>query len=136
MSTTDKQFSLTKQERIYSKNRIDSLFENGKSFISYPLRVIFVLRESEENKPEISILISVPKKKLKASPKRNRIKRLIREAFRLNKSGFNEITGLQDKGIDLAFIYLKDAELSTFDEIEKAILKTAKLLKERIDISL
>jgi ribonuclease P protein component, eubacterial len=74
-----------KEERISSKREIGFLFENGTSFVSYPLRILFCKREIQGD-ARFSVLISVSKRKFKRAVDRNRIKRLIREAYRLNKS--------------------------------------------------
>ena len=76
-------------------------------------------------------MASVPKKKLKRAVKRNRIKRLIREAYRINKPIYTELCQRHNIGLDIVFIYLKD-ELCNFGEIEKAILKTAQNLDAKL----
>lgn len=78
-----------------------------------------------------NMLVSVSKKKFKRAVKRNRIKRQLRESYRLHKHEL--ITPLQEanKSLLVAFIYL-DKEEHTFKEMEKAINKTVRLLKERL----
>lgn len=119
-------YTLKKEERLSSKKRIDNLFVNGKSFIAYPLRVVYNTR-LDNCVPPVSIFISVPKRKIKVVPKRNRVKRLIREAYRLNKYRFNELTETK-RGLDIGFLYLHNEPLP-YAEIEKALLKVADKLK-------
>jgi len=123
--------TLSKDERIYGTKRIDELFKAGESFISYPLRIVYMKRENNEY-PPVSIMASVPKKKLKRAVKRNRIKRLVREAFRLNKNLFSDVCSRFNTGLDIVFIYLKD-DLSDYTDIEKAILKTAASLEQKLE---
>lgn len=118
--------TLKKEERLSSKKRIDNLFANGKSFISYPLRVVYIPRLENCVSP-VSMFISVPKRKIKVVPKRNRVKRLIREAYRLNNFKFNELTEA-NRGLDIGFLYLHNEPLP-YAEIEKALLKVADKLK-------
>lgn len=122
-------YTLKKEERLSSKKRIDKLFANGKSFICYPLRVVYIPR-LENCVPPISMFISVPKRKIKVVPKRNRVKRLIREAYRLNKYKFNELTEA-NRGFDIAFLYLHNEPLP-YADIEKSLLKIVDKLKPGI----
>lgn len=95
--------TFSKSERLYKRSLIEELFSNeNRSFVSYPLRVIFM--PMEEADAPTAILISVSKRKFKLAVRRNRVKRQIREAYRLNKSLLNT-----DKHWLIAFIYLSDA---------------------------
>lgn len=124
--------TFSKKERLYLNKDIEILFTHGKSFIAYPLRIVYTMREKEtDGNPSTSILISVSKKKFKRAVKRNRVKRLIREAYRLNKTLFNDIAIANNITLHIAFLYLKN-ELPDFPEIEKAILKTEAILSEKI----
>lgn len=124
--------TLGKKERIKGDKRINSLFTQGESFISYPLRIVYCKRELSEDNPPVAMMVSVSKKKFKRAVKRNRIKRLVREAFRLNKKGFTGICHQYNTGIDIAFLYLKN-ELCDYGEIEKAMLKTITTLQNRMN---
>ena len=103
MEAAERKF-FPKSARLSLKSEIDSLFNNGQSFISYPLRIIY-LSDSGESSPElgISVLIGVPKKRIKHAVKRNRIKRLIRESFRLNKDALANSHEQNHKRLRIAF---------------------------------
>ena len=132
MTNTSNRYRFSKDERLCLQTRIDLLFTKGESFIAYPLRVVYTLHNIEEKcDSPISILVSVSKRKFKRAVKRNRVKRLIREKYRLNKSLFQELALASNRSIDIAFLYLKD-ELPDHREIEKAILKTSSVLREKI----
>lgn len=132
MSEKKNQYTLSKEERLCAEKRIEALFTGGSSFIAYPLRVVYITHECDvaNELPTISILTSVSKKRFKRAVKRNRVKRLIREAYRLNKKGYIEFATQSAKSLDIAFLYLK-SELPTYAEIEKAILKTINILNEK-----
>ncbi|MFR9166586.1 MAG: ribonuclease P protein component [Dysgonomonas sp.] len=119
-----------KEEKLCGKISIDKLFLSGKSFICYPLRIVFLEREREKDN-DASVLVSVSKKKFKRAVKRNRMKRLIREAYRLNKTGFVNICSQHNTGLDIAFLYLKD-ELTNYQEIEESMLKAITVLNEKL----
>lgn len=126
-------YTFSKDEKLCYQKSIDRLFAQGKSYISYPLRIVyFVEEETEADKQFAQVLISVPKRKFKRANKRNRIKRLVREAYRLNKQEYIRL--LQEKGLrlDIAFLYLKD-ELPSYTEIEKSILKAVSTLKDKLE---
>jgi len=121
-----------KEERLCSLKSIDRLFSSGASFISYPLRIVFFAEnEPDESKRVSKILVSVSKRKFKQAVKRNRVKRMIKEAYRLNKYRYSEIPLQHESQIEIAFLYLKD-ELPDYAEIEKAIVKAATILSEKL----
>lgn len=125
--------TFSKNEKLCSTKTIDALFSSGSSFIAYPLRVVFSLAEEpDENNRLASVLVSVPKRKFKRAVKRNRIKRLIREAYRLNKSNILDLLQQKTKRIDIAFLYLND-ELPQYEDIEKAMRKAFTILNDKID---
>lgn len=126
-------YTFSKEERLCYQKSIDRLFAKGKSFIAYPLRIVyFVEEESDAEKQFAQLLISVPKRKFKRANKRIRVKRLVREAYRLNKQEYISLLREKSLRLEIAFLYLKD-ELPTYEEIEKSILKTASSLKEKIE---
>ena len=100
----DNGFGLKKEERLCSKKAIDALFAGtgSKSLSAYPIRAIF--RHTEE--AGIRILVSVSKRRFRHAVDRNRVKRQLREAYRLNKHLLHSTDN--DKGMDIAFIWLTD----------------------------
>lgn len=113
--------TLCKEERLCSKKAIEQLFSGGaKSLSAFPVRAVFMLTERTEDNAPVSILVSVSKKKFKRAVKRNRIKRLIREAYRKNKHGLIRLMEEKGQRLVIAFIYL-DNELHTAENIENKI---------------
>lgn len=129
---TDCKKTFPKQEKLCGTKAIENIFTNGNSFVAYPLRVVYLFSD-EDNKENqyASVMISVAKKKFKRAVKRNRVKRLIREAYRLNKLSFIDMLQAHNKRLDIAFLYLK-TELPTYSEVEKAMQKTHLLLSDKI----
>lgn len=118
--TTDntKIYALPKAERLTGETTIGRLFAQGQSFVKYPLRVVYAI-EAAEGEGSARMLISVPKKRFKRAVKRNRVKRLVREAFRLNKSLLAE--SIADANIKIAFIFL-DKQLPTQEQVTRAVV--------------
>ncbi|SFC15933.1 ribonuclease P protein component [Parapedobacter composti] len=74
-----------KEERLCSKRLIERLFHHGSSFFIYPYRVTF-LRVDGLN-PKVQVLLSAAKRRFPHAVQRNRLKRRMREAYRLQKNG-------------------------------------------------
>jgi len=74
-----------KIERLTSKRVIDELFSAGAEVKKYPF-VIKYISQKNETKEKVKIVISVPKRKAKLATDRNRLRRQIKEAYRLNKN--------------------------------------------------
>jgi len=129
----NRKFTFGKVERLNSKIQIAELFAKGDSFFKYPFKVI-VHHKPETAKPLVSILISVPKRSFKKAVDRNRIKRLIREAYRLNKHIVYEHLGQNAISVNLAFIYTAKSILS-FQEIERKIILILQTIKKHDAVS-
>lgn len=122
-------YTLCKSERLRGKLEFEKLMSSGKSFIVYPLRVIWRLESRDADNPPVRVAVSVSKRRFKRAVKRNRVKRLVREAYRLHKYDFHAFVPAGQM-LDLLFIYVHD-ELPDYARIEKAIVhairKTEKL---------
>jgi ribonuclease P protein component len=120
-------FLFPKSERLNSKIKIDRLFTDGKAFLVYPLRTVYFI--SSENPSGVEVLISVPKKKFKKAVHRNRIKRLIREAYRLNKNELCNVVISGNLQMQVAFVYVADKELN-FHELNDKMKQILDQLKK------
>lgn len=125
MPIKKERLSFTKDERLCSKNVIDDIFEKGKKLKSFPFIVTYLPIPSTECDwdAQVKIVTSVPKRRVKLASKRNRVKRQIKEAYRLNKSPF--YSDLEDKNINLALflIYIgKEKENYSFIETKMKLL--------------
>ncbi len=96
-----------KQERLCGEIRTEKLFASGKGFIVYPLRIVYLVTDKEENAP-VRVLFSVPKKKIRLAVNRNRIKRLLRENYRINKHVLFAEMEKKDASLHLGIVYLSN----------------------------
>ena len=126
-------FTFKKNERLCSRTTIQELFTKGKSFVKYPFRISYMPIESDEQLPPVQLLISVSKKRFKRANKRNRVKRLVREAYRLNKIELHSQLKELNQQVAVAFIYLPD-ELLDYNSVEKGVRKALKKLSADIGI--
>ena len=109
-----------KEERLYRKKIIKKLFEEGKKFHVYPFKIIWLDIESDSKFPA-QILISVSKRNFKKAVDRNKIKRQIREVYRINKSLFYEFMDKNKKHCVFAIIYSAE-DFTPFKELEQKII--------------
>lgn len=114
-----------KQERLKSQKQIDELFATGMVYFEYPFRALFL--ETYNTEDLVQVLITVSKKKYKNASARNRIKRLMREAYRLEKSYLYENRSIQGY---LALIYIGGKEHDI-----KFLRKSMHRLLQKIDNS-
>ena len=116
--------TLPKSERLASKRIIKELFDKGSSLYLYPFRLLYLTGETPVSLPEV--LFTVPKRHFKKAVIRNRLKRRIREAYRLHKAS---LFHHPDKK-NLAFVgilYIAKEEMA-FDIIEKKLILALKRL--------
>jgi ribonuclease P protein component len=129
MAVGESSFQLPKQERLTGMTLIEKLFNGGNSraLTAFPLRMVYMAVERDGNQPAARILVSVPKRYFKRAVKRNRVKRQVREAFRLNKHLLHIADSRQ---LLLAFIWM-DNRLHDTDEVERKVKNLLIRLDER-----
>ena len=117
---------LPKYERICKENDIQALFDKGAGVSVYPYRVIFLFRKDESRPVTVRVLVSVSKKRFHHAFKRNRVKRLMREAWRKNKARLYEICQRDNISVDVALVYTATV-IHSYEEMMK---KTRKAVQE------
>lgn len=128
----DNRLTFPKKERLSLKRHTDILFAKGLSFVAYPLRVIYLpVKKEETDVPAVSVLVSVPKKKIRHAVGRNFIKRRIRESYRLRKQDLIQLFSEKEETLLVAFLYLSK-EKSSYEIIDKAMEKVVRTLTEKI----
>ncbi len=90
---TQQRFTFKPAEKLKSLKLIGQIFKEGKSFSHFPFRVVYLF--SEKDKSFLRAAFSVSSRNFKKAVDRNRIKRLMREAYRLQKNSFQ--TKLEEK---------------------------------------
>ena len=120
-----------KQERIVSQKLIEELFGGGQShtLAAFPLRAVYMQQERQDRSDPVKVLISVPKKRLHHAVDRNRAKRQVREAYRLQKQVLIEKIP-EGKAIDIAFIWLSDRPCPTAEISHKVCSRLERIAKK------
>ena len=119
---------LPKHERICKENDIKVLFDQGAGVSVYPYRVIYLFRRDERCLVTVRLLVSVSKKRFHHAFKRNRVKRLMREAWRKNKAPLYEICEKDNISVDVALVYTA----TVIHSYEEMMSKTQKAVNEII----
>jgi len=124
-------FTFKKEERLWKKKQIGELFIEGSSFYISPLKIYWRLVSTESEFPA-QTLITVSKRSFPRAVDRNRIKRLLREAYRLQKPKLYEYLNRNNAQCIIAFIYTSGGIIS-FQSAEKKIIDVIDRLKKEID---
>lgn len=120
-------FTFGKQEKLKSRKLIEQVFAEGKSIAVPPLRVVYILSPGMD--VPVKAGVSVSTRNFKKAVHRNRVKRILREAYRLNKNCLAEHIAASGKHIALFIIY-NDRTLPVFADInQKMQLLLNKLIK-------
>lgn len=112
-------------EKLKHNKQIETLFSDGKTIGQFPIR-LFHLAVIPKNKAELTLVgVSVSKRNFKKAVDRNKIKRLLREAYRKNKYLVNDPEGSR---YWLMLVYV-GKEIPDLKTVEIAITKALKKLK-------
>ena len=128
--------SFPKHSKLCGKERIAALYKSGNRFTSWPLRVTWqkipdLSPSTGEPEGASQILLWAPKSLFKHAVDRNRLRRLMREAYRLNQGILTSPSPeWRSGGVSylIAFNYM-DKEVRSYAVIEKAVIKALKRIK-------
>lgn len=124
-------FENKRKTHLKSQVVISQLFSKGKVITKGPLRLVyFEIKPKESN--ELQFLISVPKKRFKLAVSRNRIRRVISEAYRLNSDSLRKSISELNKQYAIAIIYIGKKEVN-FKTIEEQLQKVLSELVNKIN---
>lgn len=120
-------YTFKKEEKLKSRKTIEQLFKEGKSFSNFPFRVLWKFTEASTASLQTGFAVS--RKHFKKAVDRNRIKRLMREAYRLQKNTLQAQLKYQEKQLAVFIIYVGN-ELPDYDFIlEKTDHVLTRLIK-------
>lgn len=126
-------FTFPKSEKLTHKKSIDALFRGKEAVFVYPFKIPFQKSEvGEENSEELKmpkVLVSVPKKSFKKAVDRNRIRRQIKEIYRLEKRKW--LNDLQNPPENLAIIFV-GKQKETYEFMEKRFAKALQKLSDSL----
>ena len=117
-----------KQERLSGKKTFDVLMKHGEDFYQFPFRVKWMFTDAEMPFPA-QVAFAVPKRTFKLAVTRNRIKRILRESYRRNKSFFYEDLKSKNRQIRVMLIFTHKEPLELQESDAKIILSLQRLIK-------
>lgn len=121
-----KQFTLGKSERLKSRKQTELLFSDGKKFSVHPFRIFY----SGTAISGMRFGVGVSSKNFKKAVDRNRVKRVVREAYRLQKNELQEQLKERGVGMNIFFIYTgKELPVysDTYEKVGKILIKLSQL---------
>lgn len=133
-----------KSERLRHKTLVDSLFAGGKKKFEYPLRILCKTWSEKELKESfkvsvpdrmapLQVMITVPKRKIRHAVDRVRIRRMIREAWRLNRRVLRDAVAANPdcRLLGVALVYMAD-EMVPMTRLEMKVRNAIAALKDTL----
>ena len=125
---------LPKGERLYLREEIERLHSCGRSFVSYPIRIVWLAEPIVTQRPgeqaQVAVMTSVAKRRFKHAVDRNRIKRMTRAAYRLHKAPLWQAATQHHCTIRVALQSVAKT-MPTYPELEQAVEQAiARIVKE------
>lgn len=118
MQPAGAKFSFPQRHRLKSSLQIKKIVCARQSVTKYPIKCFFEILPSEDDCEGLKIAFLVSKRKFKHATDRNRVKRLLREAFRLNK---HQISLPEKATLNMCWMFIGDA-IPTFQQVETAAI--------------
>lgn len=125
-----KALTIGKDERISGLTETDRIFKKGRKFTLGPFRVFYLLVEKEDpKKPGLKLGVGVSNKMFSRAVDRNRVKRLAREAWRLQRTDLSgSIPSKQQCHVFLLYNAKEIGDFNSYKELIKKILDKLKSL--------
>ena len=121
--------TLNRSSSLKSRSVIKAIFENKKGFIQYPIRVSYI--EQEASVP-LKLVFSAPKRNFKKAVDRNRLKRMMREAYRTNQDLLTSSLVNEQKSLAVYIGYI-GKEFFAYSIIEEKIKLSLIRLQQEIE---
>ena len=125
--------SFGRQQKLKSRKQIQKLFTGGNSHFVFPVKVAWMVDQPgprPTGNTGVQAGVSVSKRNFKKAVDRNRIKRLLREAYRLHKHDLVEQFEGKSFCLSLFMIYV-DKTLPTFESLQQKVALALKMLKDK-----
>jgi len=133
-------FTYQKKDKLKSRKQTQHLFSTGQAINVFPIRLIYTIEPMESNAESASATsllqagVGAPSRTFRKAVQRNRVKRLLREAYRLEKPNFISHAALDNKRVNLFFLYT-DALVLTQVEIQGKLKEALSILVSKLNKS-
>ena len=131
-------FTYQKKDKLKSRKQTQHLFSTGQAINVFPIRLIYTIEpipSTAESASATSLLqagVGAPSRTFRKAVQRNRVKRLLREAYRLEKPNFISQAALDNKRVNLFFLYT-DAIVLTQVEIQGKLKEALSILVSKLN---
>jgi len=131
-------FTYQKKDKLKSRKQTQHLFSTGQAINVFPIRLIYTIEpmvSNAESASATSVLqagVGAPSRTFRKAVQRNRVKRLLREAYRLEKPNFISQAALDNKRVNLFFLYT-DALVLTQVEIQGKLKEALSILVSKLN---
>jgi ribonuclease P protein component len=126
------QFTFQKKDKLKSRKQTQFLFAKGQSMNAFPIKLIYTLESNEPGSVQAGV--GAPSRTFRKAVDRNRVKRLLREGYRLERPEFiaSSVDALNKLRVNLFFLYT-DATVISQKEIQEKIKQLLSRLSEKIN---
>ncbi len=126
------QFTFQKKDKLKSRKQTQFLFAKGQSMNAFPIKLIYTIESNEPGSLQTGV--GAPSRTFRKAVARNRVKRLLREGFRLERPYFlaSSASALNKLRVNLFFLYT-DATVISQKEIQEKIKQLLSRLSEKIN---
>jgi ribonuclease P protein component len=125
-------FTFRKKERLCGQTAVEGLFDKGNTISAYPFKMLYILHTKPEDYP-VRVLITIPRKKFKKATDRNRIRRKIKEAYRLNKYMLLDTFIPSGLKIYLGIVYIGKESNPSFLALKRDLIRSFTRLLKNLD---
>ncbi|MCR4964466.1 MAG: ribonuclease P protein component [Bacteroidales bacterium] len=129
MLPADVNGSFSRQYRIKSSLQIQEIVEGRQSVFAHPIKCYYRIADRGSS-AESTLAVVVPKRRFHRAVDRNRLKRLMREAYRTHKFHFSDSIS-SDKSLQMCWIYVGD-RLSDYESLCQAVLQVQQKLQKAL----
>jgi len=131
-------FTYQKTDKLKSRKQTQHLFSTGQAINVFPIRLIYTIEPIESTATNLSLTsvlqagVGAPSRTFRKAVQRNRVKRLLREAYRLEKPNFISQAALDNKRVNLFLLYT-DALVLTQVEIQGKLKEALSILVTKLN---
>ena len=143
-------YTYQKKDKLKSRKQTQHLFSKGQSMNAFPIKLIYTIETFEtlsvllpsppfnlmeiKNKGQLQAGVGAPSRTFRKAVVRNKVKRLLREGYRLEKPTFLDSAALEGKRVNLFFLYT-DATILSQLQIQEKIKQLLERLSEKLNES-
>jgi ribonuclease P protein component len=133
-----KKFTYQKKDKLKSRKQTQFLFSKGTAINMHPIRLIYSIEKEELGSFPNGLLqtgVGAPSRHFRKAVQRNKVKRLLREGYRLEKPDFMNAISLTNTRLNLFFLYV-DVNVQTQQQIQATIKLVLQKLSDKLKSNL